>query len=386
MFPHNNGLIGLSHRGFRINDYHKHIGFLLKKYGYTTAVAGTEHIANHGLFAQHDMDYNVLPYDVILGPPAEDNDIENAGAVADYIKGFNEKSGKFFISFGLWNTHRVYPDEITEGYEPEYVKVPATMKDTAENRNDFAHYCTSVKIVDQCFKIIIDALKERGIYDETLIIFTTDHGLASPFMKSSLTDEGIGVALIMRVPGMNQSAKVIDAMVSQIDLFPTICDILKIEKPDWLQGISQLPVIKGETKPVRDRIYAETNYHASFEPMRCIRTEKYKYIKVFHDYKNPMLANIDNSKPKELLLEQGFKEYTLKQEYLFDLIIDPCERVNLIHNDRYKDTLRYLSEELKKHMVDTKDILLNGEVRHPAGIAINAPEALSPKDNPIITA
>lgn len=385
MYPHSNGLMGLSHRGFKLRDYKKHIGFLLKKHGYSTAIAGTEHIANHGLFTQHDMNYDVLPYDDVIGPAGETNDLDNAKSVAKYIKNYNTESGKFFISFGLWSTHRKYPEKITPGYEPNYIKVPSTMKDTPENREDFAHYCTSLKVADECFGIVLEALKEKGVYEDTLIIFTTDHGLASPFMKGTLTDAGLGVALIMKIPGEEKKGMVIDSMFSHIDLFPTICDLIDIEKPDWLQGMSQLPVIQEKKEKVRKEIFAETNYHASYEPMRCIRTENYKYIRIYHDYTKPMLANIDDSKPKDLLLSRGFQEYKVEKEYLFDLDIDPNERENRIHDIKYQEILQCLSKKLSLHMERTKDFIESKNITHPKGIAISSPDALNPKDKLTIT-
>ena len=70
----------------------------------------------------------------------------------------------------------------------------------------------------------------------TLVIYTTDHGLAFPDMKCNLTDHGIGVALIMDGPVPFSGGRVIDSMVSHIDIFPTLCDLLEIERPAWLQG------------------------------------------------------------------------------------------------------------------------------------------------------
>ncbi len=380
MYPHTNGLIGLSHRGHELKDYNKHLGAYLKEHGYKTAIAGTEHIANRTFFKQHELNYDVLPYDTIIGLPEEDNDVVNAKKVATYIKEFDTNEDNFFISFGLWSTHRKYPENITEGYEPEYVHVPSTMKDTPENRVDFAHYCTSVKIADTCFKIVMEALKEKDIYDDTLVILTTDHGLASPFMKASLTDAGIGVALMLHVPGMDGEGRVIDAMVSHVDLFPTVCDLLAFEKPDYLQGLSQMKVLTGEEESIRDTICAETNYHASFEPMRCIRTKDYKYVRVLHDYQKPMLANIDDSAPKMGLIEVGFANHKVEEEYLYDLTIDPNERTNFINDLRYMDIKKKLSNGLDQFLMDTEDLKIDEDYEHPNGIVLNPPEAINPKD------
>ena len=74
--------------------------------------------------------------------------------------------------------------------------------------------------------------------------------------------------LIMRGPKGFDNGKVCDGMVSQIDIFPTVCDLLEIEKPEWLQGKSMLPMVNGEVEEVNDAVFTEVNYHAAFEPLR----------------------------------------------------------------------------------------------------------------------
>ena len=88
---------------------------------------------------------------------------------------------------------------------------------------------------------------------------TTDHGLAFLSMKCNLTDHGIGVMLIMRGPGGFTDGKVCDAMVSHIDVLPTICDLLDIARPEGVQGSSMIPLIRGEVEAINDQIFAEVN-------------------------------------------------------------------------------------------------------------------------------
>src|SRR5947207_12788544 len=95
---------------------------------------------------------------------------------------------------------------------------------------------------------VLDAVYANGLADNTLVICTTDHGIAFPRMKGNLTDHGIGVMLIMRGPGGFTGGKVYDALVSHIDIFPTICDLLRIDRPRWLQGVSLLPLVQAEAE------------------------------------------------------------------------------------------------------------------------------------------
>ena len=98
-----------------------------------------------------------------------------------------------------------------------------------------------------------------------------------------MSDRGIGVMLILRGPGGFAGGKASDALVSHIDLFPTICDVLEIGHPDWLQGRSLLPIVTGAAAEVRDAIFAEGTYHAAYEPQRAIRTPRWKLVRRFGD-------------------------------------------------------------------------------------------------------
>ena len=88
-------------------------------------------------------------------------------------------------------------------------------------------------------------LDERGLADNTIVILTTDHGLPFPGAKATLYDRGIGVMLIVRGPGGFHGGRVSDALVSQIDLYPTLCELAGVEQPDCLQGRSLLPLVRG---------------------------------------------------------------------------------------------------------------------------------------------
>ena len=119
----------------------------------------------------------------------------------------------------------------------------------------------------------------------------------------------------MRGPGGFSGGKVFDAMVSQIDLFPTICDLLGIAQPHWLQGTSLMPLIREEKSDVRDSLFAECTFHAAYEPQRAIRTKRWKYIRRFIDRKAPVLANCDDSLSKDVWMEYGWRERQIAPEH-----------------------------------------------------------------------
>src|SRR6185437_13723085 len=113
--------------------------------------------------------------------------------------------------------------------------------DVPTTRRDMADFHATVRKLDSGIGEVLTALEAAGLADNTLVISTTDHGISFPNMKCNLYDGGMGVHLVMRGPGVFQGGKVCDAMISQVDVFPTICDLLQISSPSWLQGLSFLP-------------------------------------------------------------------------------------------------------------------------------------------------
>src|SRR5262249_53565963 len=158
---------------------------------------------------------------------------------------------------------------------------------------------------------------------------TTDHGVSFPLMKCNLEDFGWGVSLIMRGPGEFRGGKVCDAMVSQLDVMPTICEMIGIEKPAWYEGRSMMPLFSSGAREINGEIFAEVTYHASYEPKRAVRTQRYKYIKRFGGRTTPVLPNCDDGPSKNLWLEYGWRNQHLPEESLYDLIFDPGEHNNL---------------------------------------------------------
>lgn len=385
MYPHRNGMLGLAHRGFKINDYSKHMAQYLKNFNYETALSGVQHEA--AIWTEYEKAAKIIGYDVNLTKEPEtkeegkmvDWDLKNAKSAADYIIKKSKTGEKFFLSFGMFSTHRKYPEKIDDEIDERYVALPPMTKDTEENRRDTARYLTSAKKADECIKIVLDALKVGGIYDNTVIIFTTDHGIANPFNKCTLFDSGIGVALILRDPRQKEQGKVIDSMISQVDIFPTLCDVVGIPKPEWLQGISFSSLIEGKEESVREEIYGEINFHTSYEPARCIRTKRYKYIKYFdNDYLKYNYSNIDDSQPKKLLLDHGLMDMKKDREALYDLYFDPYEKRNLVNEGFYQNTLMELKEKLNRWQVATKDDILNGKLPIPKGSKVNKKYCISP--------
>ncbi|MCG3146662.1 MAG: Choline-sulfatase [Verrucomicrobiae bacterium] len=362
-YPHSCGMLGLTHRGFAITDYGQHLVQALKKHGFQTALAGVQHEAKP---------VDRIGYDQLLCP-----DRSQAAQVAPAAVPFLEAKPQspFFLAVGFSETHRVFPPAEAD---PRYCLPPAFLPDTPAVRADVAAFKTSARHMDNGVGRVLEALQRTGLADDTLVISTTDHGIPWPSAKCTLTDQGIGVSLIMRGPGGFTGGKVVDALVSQIDLVPTICELLGIERFPWLQGVSLLPALGG--KEVRTEVFAEVTFHACYEPQRCVRTKRWKYIRFFDDYPALVAGNIDRSPSKTLWLEHGWKERPRAAEQLYDLVFDPGETNNLA--GQQPEILRDLRARLDRWMRETNDPLLNGPVPPPPGATITPREAVHPDGKP----
>jgi arylsulfatase A-like enzyme len=250
-----------------------------------------------------------------------------------------------------------------------------------------AAFKTSARSLDQGIGAVLHALHDLGLVENTLVLCTTDHGIAFPGAKATLFDRGIGVMTIMRGPSGFAGGKVIDAPVSHLDIYPTLCELAGVEAPDWLQGATLMPLVRGEVDRLHEAIFAETTYHAAYEPQRAVRTERFKYIRRFDDYPHPVLANCDDSDSKDLLVAAGWGDRVVDREQLYDLVLDPAEGTNLANEPSGQDVLAEMRGRLDAWMRETDDPLLDGPVPAPPGATVNEPSQLSPDDSPrLITA
>jgi arylsulfatase A-like enzyme len=366
-WAHSNGMTGLAHRGWTLNDYSHHIVHTLRDAGYWSGLIGEQHLS---------VDPEILGYDHVA-----DIDTTRVETVAPAAVALLRKRPPqpFFLSVGFFETHREYFPS-TSIRDSLYSLPPNNLPDTPETRQDMASYKASARSLDQGVGAVLNALDEHDIADDTLVILTTDHGLAFPGAKATLTDRGIGVLLIMRGPGGFHGGRVSEALVSQIDLYPTICELVGLECPDFLQGRSLLPVMRKEADEVNDAVFAELTYHAAYEPQRAIRTKRWKYIRRFGDRELPVLANVDDGPTKDLFIAEGWGGRPLPREALYDLLFDPAESHNLADEPSHLGVLAELQGRLEAWMRETDDPLLEGDVEPPPGATVNDPDALSASD------
>jgi len=366
-YCHTNGMMGLAHRGFALHDPRQHLAHTLHEAGYHTELIGEQHVSVSPDALGYDVVHDISDTTVSSVAPAAIEAL--SGGIAE----------PFFMSVGFFETHRSFfaPSSVRDRV---YSLPPPFLPDTPEIRQDVAAYKASARSLDHGVGAVLDVLHATGLDRSTLVICTTDHGLAFPTAKASLLDRGTGVMLIMRGPGIRPGSAH-DELVSQIDVYPTICELAGIERPAWLQGRSLVALLAGTEPPgTRSEIFAELTYHAAYEPQRAIRTERFKYVRRFDDYPFPVLANCDDSPSKDAYLKRGWATRPVARERLHDLFFNPGEGRNSIDDPDYAEVLADLRARLERWMIDTDDPLRHGPVPAPPGARINRQDQLSAEE------
>lgn len=323
-YPQSNGLVGLTHHGWEYRAGVRTLPHILAENGWHTALFGMQHEtsypANLG-YHEYDVSNSFCEYVV-----------EKATAwLADAPR------EPFLLTAGFFETHRPYPRDRYEPRDAASVEVPDYLPDTGEVREDLAEFYGSIAVADAKVGELLDALAAAGLDENTWVVFMTDHGPALPRAKSTLYDAGTGIALIVRPPRGRAGGVPhrYDELFSGVDLLPTLLDLLGVDIPDDIEGLSHasnLTATATETSEIRSEVYTTKTYHDSFDPIRAVRTKEYSYIENYAA--RPLLDlpwDIADSPPGRLL---GDKVLTPRPgRELYDLGADPTERHNLLGPD-----------------------------------------------------
>lgn len=377
-YPHENGMWGLAHRGFRLFDYQQHWIHTLHRAGYTSVLAGSQHVARN---ANWSNDWETIGYH--RNVPGDKTTTESR--VISVLE--NPPAQPFYLEAGFTETHREFPtvEQLANDplYDPDHTAPVPPLPDTPGVRQDVARYKASARILDQKWGRIFETLDRTGLAENTLVICTTDHGIAFPRMKCNLQDTGTGTFLMIRGPGGFGGGRTIDAMTTHLDLFPTVCEMAGIAPPAWLRGKSLLPLVRGEVSRLHEAVFGEINYHATYEPVRCARTDRYKYIRRFDGRTTPVLPNCDDGESKSDWLAAGWGTQSFGVEQLYDLAFDPVETDDRATDPAYVAVLAQMRGRLDEWMRQTHDPLLQGPLQPPRGALLNDVNGQSPRDTPL---
>ncbi len=285
------------------------------------------------------------------------------------------KSGQpFYAHLTLQQTHRVWKGDPKRPIDPQMVTLPLWYPDTQMTRKDWAMGLESAQTSDRDMGDIIARLKQEGLYDNTIIVVTADHGVALPRSKQFLYDEGLHIPLIIRFPARLAPGKVSRELVCNLDVVPTLLDLAGINRPAYLQGGSLADPNRKEPKYIfagRDKM------DDTHDAMRTVRSQDFRYILnlmperpycQFNRYKEdnyPGLAllNVLHLQGKLTPEQDAFMKDRKPDEELYDLWSDPGEVHNLAGNPKYADTLKEFRSQLSQWRTKVGDEDITPEFR-----------------------
>jgi N-sulfoglucosamine sulfohydrolase len=368
-FPHSNGVMGLCHADFAwdLRPEEKHLGQYLKESGYRTAAVGVVHETRSGAKRCGLDSHN---------PKARA--LEATDATLELLEEFSKsKDSPFYVQVGFIEPHRLATADRSRdlGFLGDHlekddelgVAVPGYLRDTPGTREELAELQGAVRHVDEQVGRILARVQELGLEEDTLVLFTTDHGIAMPRAKCSIYDPGIQVALMLRLPSREgwHGGRVVEETIQNLDIVPTLLDLVGISKPNHLHGISFAPLLEGGDYTPRQEIFAEITYHDYYDPRRCIRTDSYKLIVNFTTapfYMDPSQSWRPRS---DTVVPSNHAMAYHKHVELYDLKKDPWELEDVSERPEYAEVRKDLLARLQKHLTKIEDPILKGAVTSP---------------------
>lgn len=375
---HANGTYGLQHsyHHFQSFDNIKSLPVYLAEAGYRTILAGKLHVAPESVYRFEYVVQKVNPRSTV----------EMAERCRELLA---EKSDRpFFLYFCPTDPHRgggrledlpyrpdrfgnrekPYPgvDEVV--YDPSQVIVPPWLPDTPACRAELAQYYQSVSRMDQGIGRLMQILRETGQWERTVVIYISDNGPPFPGAKTTVYEPGIRLPCIVRHPLAQRKGVVSHAMISWVDIAPTILELAGLPVPPSMQGRSLARILEDEQPAGWDEVYASHTFHevTMYYPMRVVRERRFKLIwNIAWPLPYPFASDLWEAATFQERLSQGLDTFygtrTLRQYIhrpqfeLYDLEADPFESRNLADDPAYADVLARLKRKLREFQQKTND-------------------------------
>ncbi len=281
----------------------------------------------------------------------------------------NDVEGPVCLLVGDRRPHVLWTEKYI--YDPNFVDLPPYFIDTKETREHRARYYSDVTGFDKTLGEIIEYTGNiLGV--NTITIMTSDHGGQWPFGKWNLYDDGIRTPLIVKWPNYIEEGTRTHAMVSWVDILPTILDLTGAVIPENLDGKSFAKILKEKKDEFREAIFTTHSGDGVFNvyPIRSVRTEKFKYIRnllpdCYHTNHSDLLRkdgagaywdSWDEMAKKDLKASQIISKYYQRPaEEFYDLENDPDEQNNLINSNLYEKEINKMRKMLDKWMKEQGD-------------------------------
>lgn len=382
LYPHQNGQFGHQHNWhhFSYHAWVQSLPAILKGNGYQTGVIGKLHVAPK----------EQLPFDFVV-PGKDIMGNRNVKTMADKAGEFfnQNKSKPFFLLIGYSDPHRSaqgmsqmrgvedfsgfgnhqnYPGIQSTKYDPADVHVPSFLPDTPEVREELVDQYQSISRLDSGIGMVIDFLRKSGRYEDTLIIYISDNGIPFPGAKTTVYDAGVHLPMIVCSPQIETGGSFTHAMVSYIDLVPTILEWTGTPGPDYeLPGKSFLSILNQQDPSGWDEVFHSHTFHeiTMYYPMRAVRTRRYKYIlNLFPELEYPFATDLFICKTWQGILKRKSKMMGMRRvdaylrrpaEELYDLEKDLHEVRNLTGDPNYAAVQEVLRTKLKAMREETND-------------------------------
>ncbi|MBT5927051.1 MAG: sulfatase [Verrucomicrobia bacterium] len=275
----------------------------------------------------------------------------------------------FFYWFASIDPHRGYQEgTIQKQHDPDKVVVPPYLPDHPKIRKEIALYYDEISRFDEHIGRIREALEKQGVWDNTLVIYMSDNGMPFPRAKTTLYDSGIRTPFIARWPGKVPTHSHSNALISTVDLAPTVLELAGI-KQKTTQGRSFINTLKNPKANHRDMIFAEANWHDFEHFTRTVRSDRFKLIRHYY-WDTPLWNSVDsiNSITWQGMLEARDKKVlTRSQAFLFEPIrpyeeffvmdADPDELTNQIDVKEWQSEINRLRTALDEWRIETQDQL-----------------------------
>jgi len=373
MYPHTSGVEGFYHAPGHVNT----IMSELRAHGYLVGILGKcEHCTPDASF-KWDMWHDA----------GELGHGRNPQKYAAYFREFIErckKEGKpFYFMCNSHDPHRPWvgsPGDLawqrekndyvqpTRIFKPDEMagKIPGFLPDLPKIREDLAQYCSSARRCDDTFGAIMKVLQDEGLAPNTMIIFLSDNGIATPFAKTNAYYNSTRTPLIVNIPGVTKPGAVDNThFVAGIDYMPTVLDALGYQPPAGVDGRTYLPLLRGEdqTGPDRDRVFTQIYETSGKNRYPMFTVQNANYILIYNPWSDgkyvfraeslgglTFKAMIAAAKTDTFIRDRvDLVQHRVPLE-LYDLKKDPDALVNLAKNPIYAGTLKQMSDQLKDWM------------------------------------
>jgi len=327
--------------------------------GYATAQAGKQHFNPKSVFPFERVQNSEVVEPGFEKNPGLNTDL-NTAAVDEWLSGVS-KDKPFFLVVADHSPHVVWVEKAE--YKPEEVDIPPNHIDTPDYRRARARYYTDVTKMDANVGRVLESLKKYGLDQNTVFIFTSDQGPQWPFAKWNVYDAGLRAPLLVRWPGRVKLG-VTEAMVSHVDLLPTLIEAAGDKIPDGLDELSYLRVLDGRAKSHSEYVFALHTQDGVMNrtPQRSVRTTRYKYIlnlspeieytthidkATYHDGGREYWPSWEAKAKTDPRAAEILKRYHQRpREEFYDVAADPHETRNLINDRKHVETINDLRARL----------------------------------------